>query len=160
MLTKYKFAMRSMFRKVIFCVCIFLPFNTKIHAQDFQFLDNQKRQSLSFKLIKNLIIIPVYVNGKGPFDFVLDTGVGPMIITEPSIIDSLNFTNMRKIKVSGLGVEPVEAFISQNITAKINRAEMKHIPTAILREDLFNLSGHLGTKFMASSDTAFLAALL
>ncbi|MFC4211726.1 aspartyl protease family protein [Pedobacter lithocola] len=160
MLTKYKLAMRSLFRKLIVCLCIFLPFITITQAQDFQFLDNQKRQSLSFKLIKNLIIIPIYVNGKGPYDFVLDTGVGPMIITEPSIIDSLNFTNMRKIKVSGLGLEPVEAFVSQNITAKINRAEMKHIPTAILKEDLFNLSGHLGTKIYGIIGYSFFSSFI
>ncbi|WP_231458635.1 MULTISPECIES: aspartyl protease family protein [unclassified Pedobacter] len=109
-------------------------------------MDNQKRQSISFKLIKNLIVIPVFVNGKGPFDFVLDTGVGPMIITEPSIIDSLDFTLMRKIKVSGLGLETVEAFVSQNVNARISRVKIDHIPTAILKDDLFNLSGHLGTK--------------
>ncbi|WP_316830319.1 aspartyl protease family protein [Pedobacter aquatilis] len=146
MLTKYKFAMFAMFRKLLICVGIFLHFSNAVVAQDFHFTDKQTRQSLHFNQIKNLIIIPVYINGKGPFDFVLDTGVGPLIITEPSIIDSLNFAKMRKIKVSGLGLEPVEAFVSQNITATIGKAEANHVPTAILKEDLFNLSGHLGIK--------------
>ncbi|GGH12272.1 aspartyl protease family protein [Pedobacter zeae] len=92
------------------------------------------------------MVIPVYVNGKGPFDFVLDTGVGPMIITDPSIIDSLNFSLLRKIKVSGLGIEPVEAFVSQSLDVKVGSANIARIPTAILKEDLFNLSGHLGLK--------------
>ncbi|WP_316735574.1 aspartyl protease family protein [Pedobacter aquatilis] len=125
---------------------LFLLIPLKNHAQDFHFMENQKRLSISFKLIKNLIVIPVYVNGKGPYDFVLDTGVGPMIITDPSIIDSLDFALMRKIKVSGLGIESVEAFVSQNVNARISRAKIEHIPTAILKEDFFNLSGHLGTK--------------
>ncbi|MFC3561269.1 aspartyl protease family protein [Pedobacter jamesrossensis] len=146
MLTKYKFDMRSMFRRLVICVGIILLFFTSALPQDFQFLDRQKRQSIHFKSIKNLIVIPVYINNKGPYDFLLDTGVGPMIITEPSIIDSLDFTTMRKIKVSGLGIETVEAFVSQNISARINRAKMDHVPTAILKEDFFNISGHLGTK--------------
>ncbi|GAA3975077.1 hypothetical protein GCM10022246_29400 [Pedobacter ginsengiterrae] len=146
MLTKYKFDMRSVFRRLVICVGITLYFFTSAFSQDFQFLDRQKRQSIHFKSIKNLIIIPIYINNKGPYDFLLDTGVGPMIITEPSIIDSLDFAKMRKIKVTGLGIETVEAFVSQNITARINRAQMDHVPTAILKEDLFNLSGHLGTK--------------
>lgn len=146
MLTKYKFAGLAILGKIMICLGIFMHFSYTTLAQDFHFLDNQKRQSLHFKTIKNLIVIPVYINGKGPYDFVLDTGVGPLIITEPSIIDSLNFAKMRKIKVSGLGLETVEAFVSQNISARIGRAEVQHIPTAILKEDLFNLSGHLGTK--------------
>lgn len=137
MLTKYKFDMRSVFRRLVICVGITLYFFTSAFSQDFQFLDRQKRQSIHFKSIKNLIIIPIYINNKGPYDFLLDTGVGPMIITEPSIIDSLDFAKMRKIKVTGLGIETVEAFVSQNITARINRAQMDHVPTAILKEDLF-----------------------
>jgi len=147
MLTKYKFAKFAMSRKlIIICAGLFILFFYNCEAQEFHFSGNQQRQSLQFKSIKNLIIIPVYINEKGPFDFVLDTGVGPLIITEPSIIDSLNFTTMRKIKVSGLGLETVEAFVSQNIKATVGRAEAQHIPTAILKEDLFNLSGHLGIK--------------
>lgn len=106
-------------------------------AQEFNFKGNRERQSISFRSVKNLIIIKVEINGKGPYDFVLDTGVGPMIITDPSIIDSLNFTSLRKILVSGLGIEPVEAFVSQNIKAKIGSAEIDYIPTAILKDDFF-----------------------
>lgn len=146
MLTRYKFAIHGLFRKFIICAGMILHFCYISFAQDFHFPGSQKRQSLNFTSIKNLIIIPIHINGKGPYNFVLDTGVGPLIITEPSIIDSLNFTKMRKIKVSGLGLETVEAFVSQNIKAKIGRAEAEHIPTAILKEDLFNLSGHLGIK--------------
>jgi len=124
---------------------LLLIFNRSF-AQEFFFPDNQKKQAITFKCIKNLTVIPILINGKGPYDFILDTGVGPMIITDPSIIDSLNFKDLRKIKVSGLGIETVEAYISQNINAQIGRAKIEHIPTAILKEDLFNLSGHLGLK--------------
>ena len=117
-----------------------------VTAQNFEFRTNQNKQSLSFKAVKNLIVIPLFVNGKGPYDFVLDTGVGPMIVTDPSILDSLNFESMRKIKIVGMGLESVEAFITQDIDASIGNAVIKGIPTAILREDLFNLSGYLGMK--------------
>ncbi|RZL32120.1 MAG: peptide-binding protein, partial [Pedobacter sp.] len=159
MLTKYMFAMRSVFRKFI-CACMLLQFNQPLQAQDFKFTDNSKKQSLHFNSVKNLIIIPVYINGKGPYDFVLDTGVGPMIITDPSIIDSLNFAKMRKIKVSGLALESVEAFVSQNVTAKIGRAQMPHVPTAILKEDLFNLSGHLGIKIYGLIGYSFFSSFV
>lgn len=145
MLTKYSPGVIICLRKLAICLgLVFLFFSAS--AQDFFFKTNRQKQSITFKCIKNLIVIPVYVDGKGPFDFVLDTGVGPMIITDPSIIDSLNFNLLRKIKVSGLGIETVEAYVSQSLDVKVGSASIKNIPTAILKEDLFNLSGHLGVK--------------
>ncbi|MCX2573803.1 aspartyl protease family protein [Pedobacter sandarakinus] len=145
MLTKYATVTIQVCSKMLIYLVLCLSFS-EVHAQDFEFPGKRKKQSLQFKCIKNLIIIPMLVNGKGPYDFVLDTGVGPLIITEPSIIDSLNFAQMRKITLTGLGVENVEAFVSQNVNVQIGRAKIKYIPTAILKEDLFNLSGHLGVK--------------
>ncbi|GGE57479.1 PDZ domain-containing protein [Pedobacter psychrotolerans] len=145
MLTKYAIVTFSVCRKVMICLACCLAF-FKGYGQEFVFPENKSKQSIPFKCIKNLIIIPLMVNGKGPYDFVLDTGVGPLIITEPSIIDSLDFSTMRKIKLSGLGVESVEAYVSQNVSAQLGKAKIKYIPTAVLEEDLFNLSGHLGIK--------------
>lgn len=145
MLTKYSSGVIICLRKLIICLGLVLLF-FPLSAQEFLFKRNRQKQSITFKCIKNLIVIPVYVDGKGPFDFVLDTGVGPMIITDPSIIDSLNFSLLRKIKVSGLGIETVEAYVSQSLDVKVGSANIEHIPTAILKEDLFNLSGHLGLK--------------
>ncbi|KQN34498.1 hypothetical protein ASE92_12955 [Pedobacter sp. Leaf41] len=145
MLTKYASVIYFDIRKFAICVA-FILFGLYSKAQEFTFPGNKQKQSIHFKCIKNLMIIPVFVNEKGPYNFVLDTGVGPMIITDPSIIDTLNFGLMRKIKLSGLGLETVDAYVSQNITAKIGSAKVNHIPTAILKEDLFNLSGHLGIK--------------
>lgn len=145
MLTQYAIVTFSVCRKVMICLACLLIF-LEGYGQEFAFPRNKSKQSITFKCIKNLIIVPLLVNGKGPFDFVLDTGVGPLIITQPSIIDSLNFTSMRKIKLSGLGVETVDAYVSQSINVQIGKAKIKNIPTAVLKEDLFNLSGHLGIK--------------
>ncbi|MGM9476614.1 aspartyl protease family protein [Pedobacter sp. GSP4] len=145
MLTKCSPVVIICLRKLIFCAGLFLICFAGF-AQEFYFKRNQKKQSITFKCIKNLVVIPLYVNGKGPYDFVLDTGVGPLIITDPSVIDSLNFSQMRKIKVSGLGIETVEAYVSQEINVSVGNASIEHIPTAILKDDLFNLSGHLGLK--------------
>ncbi len=127
---------------------IFLLLQTafKGFSQNFEFVKDRKSQGMAFKFVKNLVIIPLYVNGKGPYDFILDTGVGPMIVTDPTIIDSLNFATMRKIKITGLGMHEVEAFVSQNVRARVGDAVANNIPTAILQKDLFNLSGYLGLK--------------
>ncbi|QDW27406.1 PDZ domain-containing protein [Pedobacter sp. KBS0701] len=145
MLTKYSSGVIICLRKLTICLGLVF-FMLSVSGQEFLFKRNRQKQSISFKCIKNLMVIPVFVNGKGPYDFVLDTGVGPMIITDPSIIDSLNFSNLRKIKVSGLGIETIEAYVSQSLDVKVGSTSIKYIPTAILKEDLFNLSGHLGLK--------------
>ena len=145
MLTKYASAIRISIHKITICAALLL-IGLHTMGQEFTFPGKKQKQSIPFKCVKNLIIIPVYINEKGPYNFVLDTGVGPMIITDPSIIDTLNFSLMRKIKLSGLGLEMVDAYVSQHISAKIGRAKINYIPTAILKEDLFNLSGHLGIK--------------
>lgn len=145
MLTKYSPGVIICLRKLSICLGLVF-FVLSVSGQEFIFKRNRQKQSISFKCIKNLMVIPVYVNGKGPYDFVLDTGVGPMIITDPSIIDSLNFSGLRKIKVSGLGIETVEAYVSQSLDVKVGSTSIKYIPAAILKEDLFNLSGHLGLK--------------
>ena len=117
-----------------------------LYGQQFRFKDHRMVQRIAFSMLKNLIVIPVYIDGKGPFRFILDTGVGPMIITDPSLIDSLQLKNLRSIKIAGLGKgEPVEAFVSNQLTAIVGNAQYPQIPTAILKEDLFNLSSYLGT---------------
>jgi len=145
MLAKYKPGVIICLRKLTICL-VLLCFAFSASAQEFLFKRNRQKQSIPFKCIKNLMVIPVYINGKGPYDFVLDTGVGPMIITDPSIIDSLNFGKLRKIKVAGLGIESVDAYVTQSLDVKVGNASIKYIPAAILKQDFFNLSGHLGLK--------------
>lgn len=117
------------------------------NAQTFSFEDNRKKSALDFNLVKNLIIIPLYINGKGPYNFILDTGVGPLIITEPTLLDTLGLKNLRTTKIYGLGKgEEIEAFITNELNVKVKEASIDHIPTAILKKDVFNLSSYLGTQ--------------
>lgn len=128
---------------LLFSIAIF---SIKIgHAQNFEFPNNRKKDAINMVLVKNLIIIPVFVNDKGPFNFILDTGVGPMIISEPKLIDSLNIKDLRTIKIAGLGKgDEIEAYVSSSITASVGKARLEHVPTAILKEDLFQLSSFVG----------------
>ncbi|WP_316819531.1 aspartyl protease family protein [Pedobacter gandavensis] len=96
-------------------------------------------------LVKNLIIIPVFINEKGPYNFILDTGVGPMIISDPSLTDSLKIKDLRTIKIAGLGKgNEIEAYVSSSIDARVGKARLEHVPTALLKEDLFRLSSFVG----------------
>ena len=115
------------------------------YAQNFQFGYKIKRDAIDFKLVKNLIVIPILINNKGPFNFILDTGVDPLIVTDSTIVDKSQLTNLRRVKINGSGEgDELTAYISNNISAKIGEAVMNDIPTIILKEDVFNLSGYLG----------------
>lgn len=117
------------------------------NAQDFYFKGTRNKDALSFNLVKNLIIVPLYLNDKGPFNFILDTGVGPLIITDPSLIDSIQIKVARTIKISGLGEgNEVDAFVSNDISAKLGHAHIDNIPTAILKKDFLGLTSYVGTK--------------
>ncbi len=118
-----------------------------VHAQQFYFKGNRDKDAISFSMVKNLVIVPLYINNSGPFNFILDTGVGPLIITEPQLVDSLQLKIARSIKISGLGKgDEIDAFVSNDISVKIGHAYMDNIPTAILKKDILGLSNYVGTK--------------
>jgi hypothetical protein len=77
--------------------------NTTCYGQYFQLNENSKRVTMDFKMIRNMIIIKLDINGKGPYNFILDTGVGIMVITDPALIDTLNIPHKRLTKLAGLG---------------------------------------------------------
>lgn len=116
-------------------------------AQDFYFKGNKSKDAISFALVKNLVIVPVYLNNQGPFNFILDTGVGPMIVTDPKLIDSLGLRVSRTLEISGLGSgHKIDAFIANDVSARVGDAWIDNMPTAILKQDIFGLSNYLGTK--------------
>lgn len=116
-------------------------------AQQFYFKGNRQKDAISFLLVKNLVIIPLYLNEKGPFNFILDTGVSPLIITEPSLIDSLQLKPSRSMKISGLGKgSEIEALVSNDVSVKLGKAYMDNIQTAILKKDILGLSNYVGMK--------------
>lgn len=134
-------------RRFLTLVCISLFLGGVCYGQKFAFKDRRKGESIGFDFIKNLIIVPLYINDKGPFNFILDTGVGNLVISEPSLVDSLNLKNLSSTKVYGLGKDlEIEAFRTRQIDLRLKNARATSISTAILKKDIFNLSDYLGVK--------------
>ena len=121
--------------------CLFLSAS----AQSFDIEDGRKSVDVPFKLVRNMIIVKVNINNKGPFNFILDTGVGLMIITDPKLIDSINVAHKRTIKMSGLGEgEAYEAFVTSPLDVTLTGLRSNNVSAAILKTDIFNLSGYVG----------------
>jgi hypothetical protein len=115
------------------------------NAQYFDLQGGRKRLNIPFRMVRDMIVIQLNINEKGPFNFILDSGVGLMLITDPKLVDSLNITNKRTLKISGLGEgEDYEAYITSSLKVDIPGLNSYDIAAAILKKDHFGLSNYAG----------------
>ena len=92
-----------------------------------------------------MVVVKVNINNSGPYNFVLDTGVGLMIITDPSLVDSINIPNKRTIKVTGLGDgDSYEAYITTPLDIVVSGIVSNNVSAAIFKKDHFGLSQYAG----------------
>lgn len=140
-----KLAKRLNLIRVLFGACL-LFYALEAHPQSFFTInDNHKRVQIPFKLVRNMIVIQLSINNKGPFNFVLDTGVGLIIITDPTLIDSLSIRSKRTIKIAGIGIgNDYEAYVASGLKFNMPGITGENIGTAILKKDQFNLSNYAG----------------
>jgi hypothetical protein len=114
-------------------------------AQTFDINSHRKKVSIPFRLVRNMVIIQLQIDNKGPFNFVMDTGVGLMIITDPQLIDSLNIPVKRILKLRGFGEnESYEAYASPVLNIGIPGLTSYGVCAAILKKDHFGLSNYAG----------------
>ncbi|WP_167851989.1 aspartyl protease family protein [Hymenobacter elongatus] len=98
-----------------------------------------------FELERNLIVINAQLNGQGPYNFLLDTGVGTSIITDPSLRTTLKLRVGRSFRVAGVGNEaPLEAFETDSVRVGLPGVETTSMLFLALSEDILNLSGYVG----------------
>ena len=90
-------------------------------TQGFELPTGKKFEKVNFKLINNLIIIPIEVNG-AKLSFILDSGVSKPILFNVSGQDSIQLRNVSEITISGLGGgEPIKGLSSKdNFNPKCN----------------------------------------
>jgi hypothetical protein len=118
---------------------------SEIVAQSYFSLNSDaKKQTVSFKLLSNLIIFPIEVNGK-ELNFILDSGVGATILFNLNSKDSLALKNIEKVKLQGLGSEePIDAILSRNNVFKFKNINGFDQSLYVLFDDSFDLSSKLG----------------
>jgi hypothetical protein len=110
-----------MYRFFIFLFCSLICLQS--FAQGKFVLQNENKNKISFKLINNLIIIPVKINGV-ELSFLLDTGVSkPIIFNFFNLNEELLINDAERIYLRGLGEgDTVEALKSKNNIFKIGKA--------------------------------------
>jgi hypothetical protein len=120
-------------------------FNFQVEAQTgFQFETNKSKIVIPFKLINNLVFIPINVNGI-ELNFLLDTGVEETILLSLEDKEQVSFYNVEKIKLRGLGSnEPIEGLKSTNNVLSIKGLVDKSHDLYIVLDQSFNFSSHVG----------------
>ena len=128
---------------IAICLCCIL---NSANAQSFTIDKNTRSETFPFRLVHNMVLIKLKINNQGPFNFILDTGVGLMLITEPKMVDSIKIANTRTIKITGLGENTdFEALVTPPLDIDIHGVKSNNVAAAILKKDYFNLSGFVGT---------------
>jgi len=138
-----------MLRRFTYCLVILILLSicgcTTARAQYFRLADNRKKVTTPFKMIRNMVIIKLKINNKGPYNFILDTGVGVMIITDPTLIDSLSIPHKKITKISGLGGnEAYEAYATCPLNIEIPGMHSVDVGAYVFNTDHFGLSNYAG----------------
>ncbi len=132
------------------CLLLFLLlYRTPLaYAQQFDLITKKKQAWIRFTPVRDMVVIPLMINGSGPFNFVLDTGVGIMVITDPKLVDSIHIDQKRTIKLYGVGnLDDLEAYVTSPLNIVIgNSVKSEYVAAAILKDDHFGLSNYAGIK--------------
>lgn len=125
---------------------IFILFNSfnGFTQERFRMLNSKSKQVIPFKLLSNLIVFPIEVNGND-LNFILDSGVGATILFNLNSQDSIQLKNAKKIRLKGLGMEDaIEAILSTGNHFKINNIISENQKLYVVSNDNFDLSSKMG----------------
>ncbi len=128
------------FLSIIFLFCMSCGMN----AQSFVFPAHKKKVSIPFKLVNNLVVFPLKVNGI-ELSFILDTGVEQTILFSLDDKDKAVLYNVEKVKLRGFGSEePVDALKSTHNTISVKNLQSGEQDIYVIMDRYFDFSESLG----------------
>ena len=148
---RFFFISSSVFKETIeilnkaFVFLFFFCFSALLGAQTgFHLHSNKKRAKIPFKLVNNLPIVQIEINGTA-LSFILDTGVKSTILFSLEEADSLQLRNTTPVMLQGLGTEgAVEALRSLNNKVKVGSAVDNDHDLYIIFDSTLNFSPRMG----------------
>ena len=122
-----------------------------IHAQEqigFRMPPNINKVQMKFETANNLVIIPIIVNDVLKLNFILDTGVGTTILTEPAFALLLDVDFIRKITILGVGTkDSIHAYVARDIQFELpGGIKGENMNMLVLEENFLKLSEKMGIK--------------
>ncbi len=112
----------------------------------FSFDDEKDFVELSFKDESNLIVVPILVNGEGPFNFILDSGSESGMIFDRFVISENNLVNARTIPIFAQdGKKITDLLVANNINIQLSGISGIQQSMVVLQEkDLVDIQSVLG----------------
>jgi predicted aspartyl protease len=105
----------------------------------------QKNAKIRFDLIANLIVVKAKIDDSDTLNFILDTGVSSIIITDPSLAKKLKLAFSRQVKISGAGEkEFISASVSVGHKVELGFVKAEKQNLVVLDEDILKLSEYMG----------------
>ena len=135
---------RKTMNKMLFLI-IMCSFSYSVFSQQgFQFEKDDNKISVPFKLINNLVFVPMKVNGI-ELNFLLDTGVAETILFSLEDKKEVRYFNTERILLKGLGSQAaVEGLKSTNNVLEFGSMKYRNHMFYIVLDPDFNLSSHIG----------------
>jgi len=132
-------------RYTFLCLLFFILIGNFTYSQSkFTLKNDLKSQKIKFKLLSNLIVIPIEINGK-ELSFILDSGVSSTVLFNLLPSDSLQLKNVETVFLQGLGSgNDVEALLSKDNTFRLKNIHNPKQNLFIIIHDKIDLSAKLG----------------
>jgi hypothetical protein len=86
---------------------------------------------VSFTLFHNRVYLPVEVNGRGPFEMVLDTGAAISGLDEANA-QSIGLHDKGKAQLTGNGASRLKIAIAKNVAFRVGKAELEEKTVALV----------------------------
>ena len=137
--------MQTILMKKVVILCFLFAFALSTSGQEGFLLEKDvDKVVVPFKMINNLIFIPIKVNGI-VLNFLLDSGVEETLLFSMEDKKEVSFFNVEKITLRGLGSETsIEGLKSNKNTLEIPGMKSTNHMLYIILDQNFNLSSHIG----------------
>tara|TARA_R110001632_G_scaffold92864_5_gene198170 strand:+ start:1575 stop:2909 length:1335 start_codon:yes stop_codon:yes gene_type:complete len=113
-------------------------------AQSFQLPPGTSEEKIKVKIVSNIVIIPVVVNGT-PLSFILDTGANGTIIFQIESDQKIEAKNATYIEMRGAGEgDPIKAIKSTGNNISVGSAISQSETMYVILDELSNFSPRLG----------------
>ncbi|KXX68343.1 aspartyl protease family protein [Flammeovirga sp. SJP92] len=144
----------TLFFLVSLLLLIVNPLNTlaqnkaEVHLKNLAFIQEKHNfTQIKFKLVNNLVVIPVSINGSDTLNFILDSGASYIILCDPAFAEQLNLDprRTREVDINGMGTEgPLQAFHSWGNKVNIKGVEGFNQDIIYPNQDIFKLTDNMG----------------